>query len=193
MWYRGKRGTLAQVFPAVMYDFVPNSLYVRPGDYIHLQWTGSTFNPAFNDGEGTYGTDITNLVQVADLYHNVPLNFSDPRHFFGEKARLALAHLNQTGCDTLAQLLARHGPDQEAINRDPRNCAKLNMASTYQDQGLHQVGGSLKGMLPLDGCLLCACLPNWAIAGLYMFISTRNNNFSKRSQKLKITVLPDQE
>ncbi|NEJ84244.1 hypothetical protein GR268_48320, partial [Rhizobium leguminosarum] len=107
---------MTQVFPAVMYDFVPNSLYMRPGDYLHLQWTGSTFNPANNDGEGTYGTDMSNLVQVENLDDNVPLTYSDSRHFFGEEARMSLAHLNQKECDTLAQLIARLGTDQNTIN-----------------------------------------------------------------------------
>lgn len=59
--------------------------------------------------------------------------------------RLALAHLNQKECDTLAQLRARLGKDQNAINRDPRNCAKLNAASPYQDHGLTQVGATQTG------------------------------------------------
>lgn len=167
---RGKRGNIVQVFPSVEYDFVPTTLNVRPNDHIHIQWTGSIYNPKNNDGEGTYGTDMSNLVQVENLDDNVPLTYSDSRHFFGEEARMSLAHLNQKECDTLAQLIARLGTDQNTINRDPRNCAKLNAASTYQDQGLHKVGASQ--------------------TGAYMFISTRNNNFSNRSQKMTIISIP---
>jgi hypothetical protein len=167
---RGKRGNIVQTYPCVEYDFVPTTLNVRPNDHIHVQWTGSIYNPKNNDGEGTYGVDASNIVQVDSSDENIPLSYSDPGHFFGEDARMALAHLNQKGCETLAQLRARLGDDQNAINRDPKNCAKLNAASTYQDHGLHKVGASQ--------------------TGVYMFISTRNNNFSNRSQKMTIISVP---
>jgi len=74
---RGKRGNIVQVYPGVEYDFVPQHALVYPGDLVHFQWTGSNNNPNGNDGEGTAGTDRSNVIQIADASVNYPLKVTD--------------------------------------------------------------------------------------------------------------------
>ena len=85
---KGKRGNIVQVYPAVEYDFVPNYLQISTRDLVHVQWTGSnTHNnqqpagdgQAGDDGQGTGGTDRSNLVEISEFNSNFPLVFEASR------------------------------------------------------------------------------------------------------------------
>jgi len=164
---RGKRGNIVQVYPAVEYDFVPNRLTVRKGDSIHFQWTGGDTNPQGNDGEGKRGTDRSNMVEIGSISKNLASNLEDTT-FFTPAVAMVFAHLNQMNCSNYTVLLARNGGDAGEAARDPQNCMKLNAADRYFDGGLQEVRS----------------------VGEYHFVSTRNNNFSNRSQKSTISVVP---
>lgn len=170
---RGKRGNIVEVFPAVEYDFTPTNLEVLVGDYVHIQWTGCDTNPGGNAGEGKAGTDRSNMVQMDNRRDNYPIKFEE-QNMFSPSTAFYLAHINQFDgkvcqtetetncCKTLEQLKNTGNADQ-----NDQNCAKINApGANYANAGLVKMG----------------------TAGTYGYMSTRNNNFSNRSQKGAISV-----
>lgn len=140
---RGKRGNIVQVYPAVEYDFVPTYLTIQQGDYVHFQWIGSNNNPRGNDGQGTAGTDRSNIVQIESMLMNFPLHVD-----------------NQTMMPDAATYiaLARAGSSNALLNDGP---AYFNHPPVQFNR-----------------------------VGQYHYMCTRNNNFTNRSQKASITVVP---
>jgi len=173
---RGKRGNIVEAYPAVEYDFTPSELSCNIGDYVHIQWTGCDTNPNYA-GEGTQRTDRSNIVQVYDRKKNYPMTFTDQTMFPDADTAFKFAHLNQYGgkvckttdetgcCKTLEQLKAAGGD----IDQNEQNCMKLN------DNGVQYFNG---GTIQMKS------------KGVYHYMSTRNNNFTNRSQKGSITVDP---
>jgi hypothetical protein len=157
---RGKRGNIVQVYPSVEYDFVPNHLELRKGDYIHFQWHGCDHNPAGNAGEGKDKTDRSNIVEIpqarrSTFSYSAFMSSRDGPLFDTPSDRNTFAGLNQIGCD-----------DNENNQQADTNCKKLNAAPFYFDGGLYKQNST----------------------GSKFFMSSRNNNFSNRDQKAVIIV-----
>jgi hypothetical protein len=166
---RGKRGNIVQVYPAVEYDFTPNRLQLTANDYIHMQWTGSNNNPGNNDGQGTAGTDRSNIVPLRERSF-APNDYSeiyDPLlRVYGTWA--VNFPLNLTGADflgfsknQLVRLATLAGPSGiDGVDR------QLNNGAPYFDLGPAAVTAT----------------------GVFNYMCTRNNNFSNRDQKGQVTV-----
>lgn len=172
---RGKRGNFVQTFPAVQYEFVPRHAVLEAGDAVHFQWTGFDNNPnnGGNNGEGTSGTDRSNICQTESLASvtclcddcfggRVPL-FAKSE----DRARFALAGQKDSDCDTLEMLKQAHNNNADEVNEDPRNCMKLNAAPALFDGGV----------------------VTFSQLGTMTFMSTRNSNFANRLQTGSITVV----
>jgi len=172
----------------VEYDYVPQVLNVAGGDLVHFQWIGSDYNPNRNpnDAEGgpadkanenAYRADRSNIVQASTSDMNLPRTAAQVSMFVKENGQPdtdlinALALLNQPGltsadegtrCLNLTELLSKNQNNRDKAKKDIQNCMKLNNAPTpYFDAGLVKMRAS----------------------GRFAYFSSRNNNFSNRSQK----------
>jgi len=170
---RGKRGNIVQTYPATEYDFTPELLFARPGDFVHFQWTGCDTNPAGNAGEGTDQTDRSNIVQIPDIAASQPCDdkyFNDgkPAMFDTPQMRLFMAYLgvDPTSCPTQAQLLLNNNNNENQAKQDPKNCFKLNAMPQYFNAGLVKMNNT----------------------GTFFYMNSRNNNFTNRGQKAILVV-----
>ena len=147
---RGKRGNIVQTYPSVEYDFTPNDLHVTDQDCIHVQWTGSDYNPnrAPNNGYGgpenpnnrnEAKADRHNIVQMDRLGVHTPKNNFEEMDLFdlrSDEDRQRLINMafqgqdytDATVCMTLDQIVTAYPELENNLNGRGRIHKKLRQA-----------------------------------------------------------------
>merc|ERR1719419_1089184 len=180
---QGKRGNIVQTFPAVEYDFEPNDFYMEQGQCVHFQWGGSNThnngNPAGDGqagdaGEGRGGSDRSNIMEMSALRNSYPMPYDQYASFFDAVTCKRPMEDEILSAADVKIVLATQGYFSSAED------AADNTGDNV-DPLLNNVSGAFK-----QGVVCCtdANTPT----GDYYMVSTRNNNFSNRSQKMKIRV-----
>lgn len=195
---RGKRGNIVQTYPSVEYDFVPSEMYVTDEDCVHVQWTGSDYNPDRNSNDAYGGppdpnnlnrgrADRHNLVQLYATnqhQHVVSLDSEFTMFDTSRNIKMYLAFLGQPFTDTMAclpieaiQALSRAAVGNNAPeNMDQGN----NFLDDDSDRDRHWKNcGKLSNVETpyFDAGPLRA-----GGVGSYSYMSTRGNSFSNRNQ-----------
>lgn len=178
---RGKRGNIVQTFPGVEYDFVPSKLVANEDDLLHIQWTGSnTHNNGGNGGdgqtgdagEGKGGSDRHNFLEMASSELNFPVPFENST--FWDMVE-SVSHPEATSKD-LAIAYATSGYFCGYKKFSGSTCSTGEFVSTSNRDQMSQT-------LDNAGASFFGHVLKFKKTGTCVYMCTRNNNFTNRSQK----------
>jgi len=191
MCVRGKRGNIVQTFPSTEYDFSPPLLKVQTDQRVKIVMAGSNTNPNNNDGQGKQGTDRSNIVPLREIMPSAKPYF---RGSVAGRGRVEMNREEATTCGTGTHL-ARSYPTTDAFkshdNYEPfmgLSKEEIRALATSAIQNDHEQLGGENSELD-DWSTEFRSFVRAKAAGCWSFLSTRNNNFSNRSQKSDIQVV----
>jgi len=187
---RGKRGNIVQTYPATEYFMHPEVNWVRAGEYVHFEWTGSNTNPNNNDGQGKQGTDRSNFVAQrveqysTEKYSNFEwdMAFDEGLKDQGSAMTSYPGYVKRPDGYIIPDFLLPELNEASfgGISEDIR----VKLATGRQMLGDHG------NMEELDDASTSVNLPpqKMRTVGCTNYLCTRNNNFSNRAQKGKFCV-----
>jgi len=187
---RGKRGNIVQTYPATEYFMHPEVQWVRAGDYVHFEWTGSNTNPNNNDGQGKQGTDRSNFVaQRVDQYDTTDYSNFEWDMTYDE----GLRDEGSAGVSYPGYIKTPDGYELPDFLVPELNTASFGGISEEVRVALatsRQILGDHGNMEELDDASTSVNIAPQKMntVGCTNYLCTRNNNFSNRAQKGKFCV-----
>merc|ERR1719499_596077 len=193
----GKRGNIVQTFPGHEYFMVPENAHFKQNDYVHFMWSGSNTNPNNNDGQGKQGTDRSNIVPLRTANYDVSAQRQGDEYGSPENSYPAFVRQPEGYGIPQVQLCGRTDDDGQPIMygshvHDKRmgGLSEEIIAQLATGRETHNAFNDYGNMEELDDAGASFSLEPQKVTevGCWNYVSTRNNNFSNRSQKGKFCV-----